>query len=150
MYIDVIPSFNEADAGAGGPIVVGGATGGIQAQLLAIQSQSSQIRRELQELRANQMADRAFSTKSYAIINANIRRIALQPGVRGGTGGTVARGNDDDLIGARPLAIAGLGAAPASLSPTQKTCFIFGKSIKSELEAEKRQNTSVNRSVAAK
>jgi hypothetical protein len=59
----------------------------MQAQLLALQLQSSQIRRELQELRANQMADRAFSTKSYAIINANIRRIALQPGVRGGMGG---------------------------------------------------------------
>ena len=123
VYIDVIPSFNEADAGGGGPIVVGGATGGIQAQLLALQSQSSQIRRELQELRANQMADRAFSTKSYAIINANIRRIALQPGVRGGMGGTVARGNDDILIGAQQLAIAGLGAAPASLSPNPKNLF---------------------------
>jgi hypothetical protein len=63
VYIDVVPSFDAADVG-GGQIVVGGAratTGrGIQAQLLALQSQSSQIRRELQELQTNQMADRVF------------------------------------------------------------------------------------------
>jgi hypothetical protein len=125
VYIDVVPSFNDADV-VGGPIVVGGAraaTGGIQSQLLAIQSQSSQIRRELQELRTNQMADRVFATKNYAIINTNIRRIALQPGVRGGgLGGTVARGNDDNQSGAL-LAIAGLGIAPASLSPNPKNLF---------------------------
>jgi Transcriptional activator of glycolytic enzymes len=124
VYIDIVPSFEEADVG-GGQIVVGGAratTGGIQAQLLALQSQSSQIRRELQELRTNQMADRVFSAKNYGIINTNIRRIALQPGVRGGLGGTVARGNDDNLFGA-PLAIAGLGIAPASLSPNPKNLF---------------------------
>jgi len=125
VYIDIVPSFDEADV-VGGPIVVGGAraaTGGIQSQLLAIQSQSSQIRRELQELRTNQMADRVFATKNYAIINTNIRRIALQPGVRGGgLGGTVVRGNDDNQSGAL-LAIAGLGIAPASLSPNPKNLF---------------------------
>ncbi len=45
VYIDVVASFDEADVG-GGQIVVGGAratTGGIQAQLLALQLQSSQI-----------------------------------------------------------------------------------------------------------
>ena len=68
------------------------------------------------------MADRVFSGKNYGIINTNIRRIALQPGVRGGLGGTVARGNDDNLFGA-PLAIAGLGTAPASLSPNPKNLF---------------------------
>ena len=129
VYIDVVPSFAEADVVLGGlQIVVGGAraaTGGIQSQLLAIQSQSSQICCELQELRTNQMADRVFAAKNYAIINSNIGRIALlQPGVRGrmGGGGAVAQGNDDNLIGA-PLAIAGLGAAPASLSPNPKNLF---------------------------
>jgi hypothetical protein len=60
------------------------------------------------------------------------------------------QGNDDNLISA-PLAIAGLGAAPASLSPNNpKNLLIFGKSIKLELEGKKRQNTSVNRNAAAK
>jgi hypothetical protein len=62
-------------------------------------------------------------TKNFYIVNSNIRRIALQPGVRGGMG-RVARGNDDNLFGA-PLAIAGLGAAPASLSPNPKNLFVL-------------------------
>jgi hypothetical protein len=33
------------------------------------------------------LADRVFAAKNYAIMNSNIRRIALQPGVRGGMGG---------------------------------------------------------------
>jgi hypothetical protein len=57
VYIDVVPSFDEADGG--GEISVGGCTatgttGGIQAQLLAIQSLTSQIRREL----ATRVADK--------------------------------------------------------------------------------------------
>jgi len=125
VYIDVVPSFDEAD-GARGEILTGGhattvSTGGIQAQLLATQSLTSQIRQELQEMRTNQMADRVFAAKNFLIVNSNIRRIALQPGLRGGTG-TVARGNDDNQSGA-PLAIAGLGIAPASLSPNPKNLF---------------------------
>jgi hypothetical protein len=126
VYIDVVPSFDEAD-GAGGEILTGGrattvsSTGGIQAQLLAIQSLTSQIRRELQEMRTNQMADRVFAAKNFLIVNSNIRRIALQPGLRGSMG-TVAGGSDDNPRGA-PLAIAGLGAAPASLSPNPKNLF---------------------------
>jgi hypothetical protein len=124
VYIDVVPSFVEADGGeiiGGGRASTSSSTGGIQAQLLAIQSMSSQIRRELQEMRTNQMADRVFVAKNFLIVNSNIRRIALQPGLRGGTG-TVARGNDDNQSGA-PLAIAGLGIAPASLSPNPKNLF---------------------------
>ena len=81
------------------------------------------MRRELQELRTNQMADRVFTTKNFSIVNANIRRIALQPGVRG----TVARGQrgrgNDDAIGAQQPAIAGQRVAPPSLSPNPKNLF---------------------------
>jgi hypothetical protein len=95
---------------------------------LAIQSLTSQIRRELQEMRTNQMADRVFAAKNFLIVNSNIRRIALQPGLRGSMG-TVAGGSDDNPRGA-PLVIAGLGAAPASLSPNPKN----GNTVISYLE----------------
>jgi hypothetical protein len=121
VYIDVIPSCLN-DVGEE-QATVGGSTGGIQSQLLAIQSLASQMRRELQELRTNQMADRVFTTKNFSIVNANIRRIALQPGVRG----TVARGQrgrgNDDAIGAQQPAIAGQRVAPPSLSPNPKNLF---------------------------
>ena len=98
-------------------------TGGLAAQLLAVQSLASQIRRELQELRANQMADRVAAQKCFTTVNANIRRIALQPGVRVPMGTTRQQlGNDDErtVNAAQLLVTAGVGAAPASLSPNLK------------------------------
>jgi hypothetical protein len=60
--------------------------------------------------------------KGFCLVNANIRRIALQPGVRGGgfrLGGEAATtGNDDETAGAG-LAIAGHSSKP-SLSPNPK------------------------------
>ena len=126
VYIDVVPSFDDSDGGMSGGRAATGSTGGIQAQLLAIQSLMSQMQRELQEMRTNQMADRVIAGKNFLIVNSNIRRIALQPGLRGSTGtvaGTVAGGNDDNPRGERTLAIAGLGMAPASLSPNPKNLF---------------------------
>ena len=65
VYIDVVPLFVEgAIAGErqGAGIVAGGGAGGIQAQLLPLHTLASQIRRELKELRTNQMADGALMT----------------------------------------------------------------------------------------
>ena len=134
VYIDVVPALvedaapgNGVGAGNGGGIGGGLATttAGLTAQLLAVQSLASQIRRELQELRANQMADRVATQKCFATVNSNIRRIALQPGVRGPMGTLARQGNDDiGTVDAAVLtAIAGATAAPASLSPNPKNLY---------------------------
>ena len=145
VNIDIIPSLDEngnvvdgmggvvgiANGGTGGREVGGMAStaGGLAAQLLAVQSLASQIRREIQELRSNQMADRVETRKGFTMVNTNIRRIALQPGLRGpvGTvaqGGTRATGgNDDDMAVDAVATLNGVGAAPAVLSPTPRNLF---------------------------
>jgi hypothetical protein len=66
VHIDVVPSLDEAGGdeegaaifrGAGGHAAMVTTTRGLTAQLLAVQPLAIQIWRELQELRANQMAD---------------------------------------------------------------------------------------------
>jgi hypothetical protein len=132
VHIDVVPSFDEAGGEGGGIIGAGRGTmattaGGLSAQLLAVQSLASQIRRELHELRTHQMADRVSTQKGFTIVNANIRRIALQPGVRGVVMGTTGdgRGHDDIRTGgtAQLPAVTGHSATPASLSPNPKNLF---------------------------
>ena len=135
VHINIIPTLDEngdgeilgiGAGGAGGRGVGGMAAtaGGLTAQLLAVQSLASQILRELQELRrANQMADRVAAQKCFTTVNAHIRRIALQPGVRVPMGTTRQQlGNDDErtVNAAQLLVTAGVGAAPASLSPNLK------------------------------
>ncbi len=127
VYIDVVPVFDKHQAAVGtveqsGVGILGGGGGaGISAQLLSLQAAASQIRRELQELRTNQMADRVLFTKHFTVVNGNLRRINLQPGVRGGRRSTPG---DDDNIAAAALtaAMAGCGAPP-SLSPNPKNLF---------------------------
>jgi hypothetical protein len=68
------------------------------------------------------MADRVLAAKKFLIVSSNIRRIALQLGLRASTG-TVAGSSDDNPQGAPPLAIAGLGATPARMSPNPKRLF---------------------------
>ncbi len=140
-HIDVVPSLDQAGGdeecaaifrGAGGHAAMATTTtttGGLTAQLLAVQSLAIQIWRELQELRANQMADRVASQKSFTVVNESIRRIALQPGVRGSGVSTMSAarggGNDDPrTVNAAPLsATAGYGAALASLSPNPQNLY---------------------------
>ena len=81
----MIPSLDNGDddlGGAAGGGCMAVTTGGIQAQLLAIQSSNAQICCELQEVQTNQMADRISISKNFTLVHANIRRIAVQPGVR--------------------------------------------------------------------
>ena len=61
-------------------------------------------------------------TKSFMVVNANLRRINLQPGVRGGTRAPPAPDNDDSTAAAALNAISGHSAAP-SLSPNPKNLF---------------------------
>jgi hypothetical protein len=126
VYIDVVPVFDQQQAAVGaveqgGAGILGGGGGaGVSAQLLSLQAAASQIRRELQELRTNQMADRVLFTKLFTVVNGNLRRINLQPGVRGGRRSTP--GDDDDIAAAALTAFAGRGAPP-SLSPNPKNLF---------------------------
>ena len=146
VNINIIPSLDEngnvmegmgggvigiENGGAGGRGIVGMAStaGGLAAQFLAVQSLASQIRRELQELRSNQMVDRTETRKCFTMVNTNIRRIALQPGLRGpvGTvaqGGTRARGGNDDNMAVDAVAtLNGVCAGPATLSPTPRNLY---------------------------
>ena len=74
--------------------------------------------------RTKWQTERVTVQKCFTTVNANIRRIALQPGVRGpvGTMRQQSGGNDDDrtVDAALLLATAGVGAAPATLSPNPK------------------------------
>ena len=125
--IDVVPVFDKHHAAAGSAeqgdagILCGGGGAGILGQLLSLQAAArSQIRRELQELRTNQMADRVLFTKHVVVVNGNLRRINLQPGVGGERRSTP--GDDDNIVAAALTAIAGCGAPP-SLSPNPKNLF---------------------------
>ncbi|KAI2503968.1 hypothetical protein MHU86_10465 [Fragilaria crotonensis] len=67
------------------------------------------------------MADRVLFTKLFTVVSGNLRRINLQPGVRGGR--RITPGDDDNIAAAALLtAIAGRGA-PLSLSPNPKNLF---------------------------
>ncbi len=126
VYIDVVPVFDGEQAAVGtvehggAEILGGGGAAGVSAQLLSLQAAASQIRRELQELRTNQMADRVLFTKHFTVVNGNLQIINLQLGVRGGQRTTP--GDDDDVAAAALTAIAGRGAPP-SLSPNPKNLF---------------------------
>ena len=112
VYIDVIQSLdgdgNEvpmADVFGGGTGIAGtvgggGVTGmatrtaGLWAQMLALQSITCQIPRELQEVRMNQLADRVSNQKGLQSVHANIRRVAIQPAVRTLRGATRRTGDE--------------------------------------------------------
>jgi hypothetical protein len=66
------------------------------------------------------MADRVLFTKHFTVVNGNLRRINVYPGVRGGRRSTP--GDDDGIAAAALTAIAGRGAPP-SLSPNPKNPF---------------------------
>ena len=122
VFIDTIEEF--VDNGAGAATVAGGGGGGrpatgIHAQLLAIHAISTQIRRELHEIRLFQASDRATTQRQFSIVNNNVRRLAMAPVrviPRAGVGG-----NDDANMGPQN---ARTPAAPAaSLSPTPRNLY---------------------------
>ena len=79
----------------------------------------------------NQLADRVSNQKGLQLVNANIRRIAIQPAVRTLRGTTRRTGDDDDntaVDAALLLVTAGVGAAPAAcLSPSPKDLLVVGR-----------------------
>jgi len=124
VFIDVIEEFggiNDAVAGGGG----GGrpATGGVHAQLTAMHSLATQIRRELHDVKLAQVADRAGIQKNFAILNTNVRRFAIAPArvVVMQRGRVATTGNDAGNVAQLQNA-----ASPiASLSPTPRNLHIL-------------------------
>ncbi len=126
VFIDCI---EEQEQGQGGGAVVGGMvaggrppTGGMNAQLMAVHSLATQLRREVHEIKLAQAADRAAMQRCFGIVNMGLRRIGMAPAFRVVQGG-IGTGNDDNSI----LAAAGLQnfarAANASLSPCPRNLY---------------------------
>jgi hypothetical protein len=123
VFIDVIEQLGGVDdavAGGGG----GGrpATGSVQAQLTAMHSLSTQIRREIHDVKLAQVVDRANAQKNYAVLNSNIRRIGIAP-ARVVQRGRVATGGNDDIL-AR-LQNAASPADTSSLSPIPRNLHVL-------------------------
>jgi hypothetical protein len=82
-------------------------------QLLALHSQMSALRRSLKDVRASQEEHRVQGRREFQMLQANIRRIAVQPVVR--CAAVAANGPNG-----------GAGAAvPATLSPTPRTLYLL-------------------------
>jgi hypothetical protein len=95
VFIDIIPDIPVDGGGDDGNAVVGGMVqnpaggvvlgdrglrqGSMESHLLALHSTMVQIRRDLHELRTNQMGDRVSNMQHFNILNGNIRRYAHQP-----------------------------------------------------------------------
>jgi hypothetical protein len=119
LFIDCI----EEQHGQGGGAVVGGMvasgrtpTGGMDAQLMAVHSLTTLLRRKVHEIKLAQAADHAAMQRCFGIVNTGLRRIGMAPAFRVVQGG-IGNGNDDNSI----LGAAGLQnlarAANACLSP---------------------------------
>ena len=137
VFIDVVQVGEEA--GGSGEGVAGGAGGGgrptggingMNAQMMAMHSLSTQIRREVHEIKLSQAADRTWMQRSFGIVNTNMRRIGASVKMRVGqtpvgvvaaVGGT---GGDDDNMLAVMAGLQNLArTAAASLSPCPQTLY---------------------------
>jgi hypothetical protein len=133
VFIDAIFEEDQgganlrAGAAAGG--VVGGQAG-VNAQLMALHSLVTQVRREVHEIKLTQASDRAWIQRTMGVVNTNMRRLevsasvgrrwgAIQQGVGGNGAGN---GNDETQV-----AVAGLQSlarsANASLSPCPRSLY---------------------------
>jgi hypothetical protein len=131
VFIDCIEAEDqEGQQVGGGGAVVGGVlgpggrpAGGMNAQLMAVHSLATQLRREIHEIKLAQVADRAAMQRCFGIVNTGLRRIGMAPAFRIVQGGGVGAGHDDNNI----LAAAGLQnlarAANASLSPCPRNLY---------------------------
>ena len=125
VFIDTVDGFVDASdptvAGVGGG---GRPATGIHAQLLALHSLATQIRRELHEIKLVQVADRALMQRHFTIVNSNVRRLAMAP-ARVITRAGATEGNDDDNIaGANPQ---NARSPAASLSSTPRNLYDLWK-----------------------
>jgi hypothetical protein len=107
-----------------------GGQAGVNAQLMALHSLVTQVRREVHEIKLTQASDRAWIQRTMGVVNTNMRRLevsasvgrrwgAIQQGVGGNGAGN---GNDETQV-----AVAGLQSlarsANASLSPCPRSLY---------------------------
>ena len=140
VFIDAI--FEEEQVGAaggvgGGAVVAGG--GGVvvaragagargpaemNAQMIALHSLSTQIRREVHEMKLAQVGDWTWMQRTFGIVNTNMRRLEVTAALgRRVVGGNVGNaGNDDANIAATGLQHLAR-AAHASLSPCPRSLY---------------------------
>jgi hypothetical protein len=135
VFIDAIDIIEDHESGGGGGPVVGGIAGGrpaagMNAQLMAVHSSSTQVRREVHEIKLPQVADQTWMQRNFGIVNTNMRRLGITAAIWFVQGaGTIAGaevlggGSHDDNM----LAAAGLQnlarTAAASLSPCPQNLY---------------------------
>jgi hypothetical protein len=131
--IDVVDEEQEGGGGGGGGAVIRGVAGGrpaagMNAQLMAVHSLATQVRREVHEIKLSQVADRTWMQRNFGIVNTNMRRMGITAAFRvvqgaGAIAGVGGAGNNDDNM----LAAAGLQnlarTTAASLSPCPRNLY---------------------------
>jgi hypothetical protein len=95
----------------------------IQDQLLAIQSSINQLRRDINDIKTNQLIDRSTSTQQFGILNVNIKRIGRQPArMMMLATAAASRTQGGDITGAEN-AVPVRAPPTASLSPAPKDLY---------------------------
>ena len=135
VFIDAIDNVEDDEGGGGGGAVVGGIAGGrpgagMNAQLMAVHSLATQVRREVHEIKLSQVADRTWMQRNFGIVNTNMRRLGITAAVRvvQGAGAIAGAGvgggsnNDDNMLAAAGLQNLARTAA-ASLSPCPRNLY---------------------------
>jgi hypothetical protein len=82
VFIDTIDIIEDHESGGGGSPVVGGIAGGrpvvgMNAQLMAVHSLATQVRREVHEIKLSQVADRTWMQRNLSIVNSNMKRLGI-------------------------------------------------------------------------
>ncbi|KAI2501964.1 hypothetical protein MHU86_12517 [Fragilaria crotonensis] len=135
VFIDAIDNVEDDGGGGGGGAVVGGIAGGrpgagMNAQLMAVHSLATQVRREVHEIKLSQVADRTWMQRNFGIVNTNMRRLGITAAVRvvQGAGAIAGAGvggggnNDDNMLAAAGLQNLARTAA-TSLSPCPRNLY---------------------------
>jgi hypothetical protein len=135
VFINAIDIIEDHESGGGGGSIVRGIVGGrpaagMNAQLMAVHSLATQVRREVHEIKLSQVADRTWMQRNFGIVNTSMRRLGITVAIRvvqgAGTiagAGVLGGGSHDDNM----LAAAGLQnlarTAAASLSPCPRNLY---------------------------
>jgi hypothetical protein len=118
----VVGSGDATDRSEGRLTISGNGTRSVREHLLELQSQCFSPRRSLEELSANRLEDRIISTRQYQTLNANLKRIAIQPARRIVPPAATAIVTDNDS---------------ASLSPNPRTLHLLWEEYQHGIGARK-------------
>ncbi len=87
MFSHAIDVVEGQEGVGGGSAVVCGIVGGrpaagMNAQLMAVYSLATQVRREVHEIKLSQVADRTWMQRNVGIVNSNMRRMGITAAFR--------------------------------------------------------------------